>query len=1265
MLSFWSYCSILSQPKKRLRRYRDGDTSIKKKKPSFPCSSSIEIPVNNILTKVLVDTGAAISLIHEPTLQFMQHQSMYPCSLTEVHTANSGFISLLGLVTLTVQINHIYTKVDAYVTRDLVCPMILGRDWIQKNNVDINFSTHRIYLHNGLTSIPLLPAPHTESFVMCLSHSIVIPPFHQKFVLGYVPIKSLDDVLFIPNLALQHTRLVLLPHAILHIRDHRGIICITNNTRHSKMIPRNTPLGLISPSTAESDLNIIQHTPINSHHFSSEQSILFLCTHCHVRFSSETTLYEHLVTCCNKDSTCTTNIISKLVEPISDPIQRMKVYLVLHQYQQLFDDSCLKGIHCAPQYAINTGSHAPLAEHPRRTSYRNQQIITTEVKKMLANGIISSSTSPWASPVVIVKKRDGSPRFCIDFRRVNSITQKDVYPLPRIDDVIERLNGSTIFSKLDLRSGYFQVPLAEGERDKTAFITNDGLWHFNRLPQGLKNSPAVFQRLMNQTLGTLRWDVCLAYLDDIIVYSNSFDQHLIDVNKVCHALHSSNFKLNYDKCSFFQHEISFLGHKINAEGCLPTDDNTRAILQFPVPQSSKAAHSFLQMVGFYRKFIPRFAQISAPLNKFTRKGFLFIWTEAEQSSFNQLKEAVISPAVLVLPDPSQPYTIRTDASRVGIGAVLLQQQHQTSDRYNESTTSLYKPVAFASRSLKPAEKNYSAIELEALAIWWSVTQKFRSYIEGQQFILETDHKPLISLMKKPYHNTRIERWMTMLQQYDIIIKHISGKENTTADALSRYPVDKPEVFEENLSRLVTSSTQTDEILINVVTTRSMTRKQAPVSSTSNKSPTSSVFSTPTSSISTPRSAAQEIPLLFDHATLNKHQNEDPSIWKIKNTSLLDSKYLLDVHGVLHKLVTRKSGQVLQLRYIPASLISNILLAYHNSTFNGAHFGIKRTFYKIRDRFYWPNMYKDIEHHILSCINCRKLKPSRRKPDGHLQSIEPPRGVWERLAMDYVGPVPESTAGNKYFLVLTDLFSKFVVTKPVPDNTSTTAAKFLLYDVFMKYGVPLEIITDNGRHFTSSLYESLLTLTGCCHVTTTPYNPQANGQCERHNATLVPNLVALSNHSRSNWDDKLAPTTFNYNATRHATTGYTPFELMFARHPRFLADLNSSSTIHHHVSHYHHTMQQFIEHVKLAARQNNLRHQQLAKHRYDQNRSHPTYSVGQAVLIRNRDPIMNKFSSKFIGPYTIINRLNDKTYIVQHDPTGRRRQLTVQDIRSIS
>ncbi|CAF4928875.1 unnamed protein product [Rotaria sp. Silwood1] len=620
-----------------------------------------------------------------------------PCSLKEVHTANSGFISLLGIVKLPVQIHHLDTHIDAYVTRDLICHMILGRDWIQQNYFNVNFCTNRIYLYNDLASTPLLSISRSEPVIMSLSHSVVIPPFHQKFIYGYVPLKLLDDALFTPNIALQHARMVLILHSLLHICDNHGVISIINNTRHSKFIPRNTPLGFIYSSTVTASLNVIHTSPMNFSDSSSSSFSLLSCNHCGVRFSTELTLYEHFFHCCNKDLT------------------ENEIFPHATSLQQLFDDSFLQGITCKPQHAINIGSHSPLAEHPRRVLHLKRQIINNEVKKMLDNGIIELSNSPWASPVVTVKKSDESPRFCIDYRRLNSFTQKDVYPLPRIDDVFERLNGSQIFSKLDLRSGYFQIPLAPEKRAKTAFTTPDGLWEFTRLSQGLKNSPSVFQRLMNLTLGLLRWDICLAYLDVIIVYSPSFDQHLLDVNQVCQVFHASNFKLSYNKCAFFQHEISFLDHKINADGCSSNNDNIRSITQFPLPQSSKAAHSFLQMVGFYRKFIPRFSQISAPLNKFTRKGFLFIWTEAEQLSFDQLKDAINSSAVLILLDPSQPYVIRTDASRAGIGAVLLQKQPP--DYRDKSTTSIYKSVSFASRSLKAAEKKYSAIELEALAIW--------------------------------------------------------------------------------------------------------------------------------------------------------------------------------------------------------------------------------------------------------------------------------------------------------------------------------------------------------------------------------------------------------------------------------------------------------------------------------------------------------------------------------------------------------------------
>ncbi|CAF4137442.1 unnamed protein product [Adineta steineri] len=313
----------------------------------------------------------------------MQHTPITPCSLKEVHTANCGFISLIGIVKLNVQIHHIDTQVDAYVTHDLICPMILGRDWIQNNYVNINFYTNRIYLFNGLTSTALLFKLFRDPVIMSLSHDIVIPPFHTKFLYDHVLIKSLDNTLFTPNVALQRTRMVLIPHSLLHIRNNRGVISVINNTRHSTMISRNTPLGCISSSTTTADINVISTSSMDSSYFSLPSISLLSCTHCN---------------CCNKDLTITTNTISSLVEHIDDPVKKMKVYIVLHRYSSLFDDSCLQGITCKPQNAINTGSHSPVAEHPRRVSHLNRQVINTEVQKMLNNTMIEPSNSPLIAP---------------------------------------------------------------------------------------------------------------------------------------------------------------------------------------------------------------------------------------------------------------------------------------------------------------------------------------------------------------------------------------------------------------------------------------------------------------------------------------------------------------------------------------------------------------------------------------------------------------------------------------------------------------------------------------------------------------------------------------------------------------------------------------------------------------------------------------------------------------------------------------------------
>ncbi|CAF1461519.1 unnamed protein product [Didymodactylos carnosus] len=423
-----------------------------------------------------------------------------------------------------------------------------------------------------------------------------------------------------------------------------------------------------------------------------------MCRTCKTQFQSRNLLMAHLKDMDHGTKSELTPIQELIFNKINhlDEQQQLQARFTLNKYQNLFDTTELSAIKTTVRHTINTGNHFPIYSHPRRVSNIMREVQQEEVNKLLKDGIIRPPNSPWSSPVVIVKKKDGSPRFCVDYRKINLITQKDVYPLPRMDDIMEQMAGSKWYSKLDMKSGYFQVPISESDKKKTAFSTQDGLFEFNRLPQGLMNSPPTYQRIMNDTLGHLRWDCCLVYLDDVIVFSPTFEQHLEDVNKVCRVLSSANFKLNVDKCEFFKQQIEYLGHKIHERGIQPSDGHVQAIKNFPKPTTAKSAYAFLQTANFFRRFIKNFAGISSSLKKFGLKDAQknFIWSEQEQNAFDQLKQCLVTAPVLHLPDRKSQFKVQTDASDYGIGGVLLQW-----------TVEGYKPVAYVSRTLTTTNEN--------------------------------------------------------------------------------------------------------------------------------------------------------------------------------------------------------------------------------------------------------------------------------------------------------------------------------------------------------------------------------------------------------------------------------------------------------------------------------------------------------------------------------------------------------------------------------
>ena len=454
------------------------------------------------------------------------------------------------------------------------------------------------------------------------------------------------------------------------------------------------------------------------------------------------------------------------------PFTEDEVYRIvdtLSKYADLFiSEGISMGAAKGVEHTIETGSARPISQPPRRMSPSERALVHEMTTEMLHNKVISPSNSPWSSPIVLVKKKDGKQRFCIDFRKLNDITTKDAYPIPRIDDCLNALGGNKFFSSFDLHSGYWQIPMAIADKSKTAFIVDGGLFEFNVMPFGLTNATATFQRYMDLVLSGLKWNSLLVYLDDICVFSKTLEEHLDRLTIVFERFRKYKLKLNASKCQILKEEFRYLGHIVSREGIKPDPKKIEAVLNMPRPTNHKQLRSFLGMCNYYRKFIKDYNWKCATLYELLTKDFA--WTDKAETWFLELRQTLATMPMLSYPDFERQFKVSTDASDYGIGAVL----SQTDDQ------SMEKVIQYISRTLQPAERKWCVREKEALAIIYSI-ETFRPYLYGTHFIVETDHHSLQWLMKATTP-PRLVRWALRLTEYDFTIRYKHG------DALSRLPL---------------------------------------------------------------------------------------------------------------------------------------------------------------------------------------------------------------------------------------------------------------------------------------------------------------------------------------------------------------------------------------------------------------------------------------------------------------------------------------------
>ena len=821
-------------------------------------------------------------------------------------------------------------------------------------------------------------------------------------------------------------------------------------------------------------------------------------------------------------------LVQETLEDI-DPSLREQVLSLLNQLRDDFIKNANDIGHTTIlPHTVDTGDSAPIRQGPRRLPLTKKQAAEEEVQRMLDMGVIRPSTSPWSSPIVLVQREDGKLRFCIDYRKLNAVTKKDSFPLPRIDDSLNALEGSCWFSTLDLASGYWQVAMHPDDIEKTAFITEGGLYEFTVLPFGMCNAGATFQRLMQLALNGLSWETILIYIDDLIVHSRSFNEHLIHLRQVFAKLRDAGLKLSPRKCRLFRKEVTFLGHVVNEKGVSTDPKKTEAVASWPVPSKVKEVQSFIGLCGYYRKFVRGFAEIAKPLYKLLERDATFNWSEECQAAFEKLKTALISAPVLSYPRQDGKFILDTDASNEAIGAVLSQEQE------GEERVILY-----YSRTLSRPERNYCVTRRELLAVIQGI-HHCHHYLLGNKFLVRSDHGSLRWLLNFKSPENQTARWLEFLSGYDFEIQHRPGVKHGNADGLSRRPC-LPNCRHCNNEEAKELSHRARSLSVAVMAASTEENEEEILPLKQN--------------CDLQKEQEQDSDLSTVRAWLEKGARPGPKQTKGhgKEVKLLWKQWphLGVLKGLLFWLANPEDKTSNPLIVAPKTIRREIFQYLHDANLGG-HQGIKRTVASIKLRFWWPSLQSDIDRWCAECMTCQRRKKLLQPKHPLKQDIAD--YPLERLGIDILSFTLESEAGNTCAVVVTDYYTKFSWAIPLPNHQAHTVAEALLIHVMLPFGLPECIHTDQGKEFTSDLMNDLCSLLQISRTRTTPYRPQSDGQCERQNKTLLDMVSKLCDGNTETWDQHLPFTAAAYNATPHSSTGCTPNLLMWARETTMPVDL---------------------------------------------------------------------------------------------------------------
>lgn len=882
------------------------------------------------------------------------------------------------------------------------------------------------------------------------------------------------------------------------------------------------------------------------------------------------------------------------------------------------------------EHNIRLSDPSPFRQRSRRLAPADIEDVRKHLQELLCAGIIKESRSPYASPIVIVRKRNGSIRMCVDYRLLNSRTVPDQYTTPCIDEALDSLSGSQWFSVLDLRSGYYQIAMAEEDKEKTAFICPLGFFQFERMPQGITGAPATFQRLMEKTVGDMNLLQVLVYLDDLIVFGKSLEEHEERLLKVLDRLGDVGLKISLDKCQFCQPQVRYLGHIVSAQGVSPDPQKIEAVTTWPQPKDLKSLRSFLGFCGYYRRFIANYAAIVRPLTELTKgyaptqksrkkcnhldktylkesEPFGDRWDDKCTQAFHHVIYCLTHAPVLAFADPAKPYVLHVDASFKGLGAVLYQP-------YDDGL----RPVAFASRKLNQSEKRYPIHQLEFLSLKWAVVDRFHDYLYGARFTVRTDNNPLTYVLSTAKLNAVGHRWLAALSTYDFDVQYRPGRHNIDADILSRrFPESDTVTVWETISESVVKSIcqlvkvfEPSDSSWRCVDQIGFSPECVPdIYAFPLKMDLKSLVHVPTAELALAQKEDSVTGPAIQALQQNQSVNKRPKMLHMRKVK--DQLTLRE--GLLCRIIKRPCGEEIIQLVLPKKYHECVLKSVHDES---GHLGIERTIDLLRKRFFWPKLAQDVEQYIKNCGECVTRKsPAQRVASLHHFSSS---GPMDLVCIDFLSMEMDSR-GMGNVLVVTDHFTRYAQAFPTKNQTAQTVAKTLVDKYFVHYGLPARIHSDQGRDFESRLIKDLLKIMGIKKSRTTPYHPQGDPQPERFNRTLLSMLGTLTETKKRQWSQHVPYLVHAYNSTRCDATGFSPYFLMFGREARLPIDLcfgtNIDKTVESHSRYISQLKEDLYQAYKLALETANKVNRRN-KSNYDKRVGFQSLEVGDRVLLKN-------------------------------------------------